>query len=90
MKTILPLENMTHAEKLRAMEELWADLTRDQEHFESPAWHEEALKERERRVQEGSEEFIPWEKAKRILRDKQKIACVETVSKCLKAVNIVT
>jgi hypothetical protein len=31
---------MSVAEKLRAMEMLWADLSRNEATFESPAWHE--------------------------------------------------
>jgi hypothetical protein len=50
MDITLPLDQMTVEEKLRAMEALWADLTRRPEEFESPAWHETVLKEREERV----------------------------------------
>ena len=39
MDVVLPLDRMTTAEKLRAMEALWADLTRNADDFESPAWH---------------------------------------------------
>ncbi|PYK09451.1 MAG: hypothetical protein DME65_11935 [Verrucomicrobia bacterium] len=39
---------MTTAEKLRVMEELWADLTQNENEFESPAWHLTVLQERER------------------------------------------
>ncbi len=41
MKTVLDLEKLTKAEKLRAMEELWQDLSEPDEEFESPAWHGE-------------------------------------------------
>ncbi len=70
MDITLPLDKMTTAEKLRAMEALWADLTRREEELESPAWHEHVLKERESRVQSGQEAFIDWETAKKQLRDK--------------------
>ena len=33
MSTTLPLEHMTTEEKLAAMEELWADLSRNQQQF---------------------------------------------------------
>ena len=61
---------MTLAEKLRVMEMLWADLSRNEAQLESPAWHEEVLREREARVKSGQETFIDWETAKKQLRDK--------------------
>ncbi len=70
MDITLPLDKMTTAEKLRAMEALWADLTRNEAEFESPAWHEQILKEREASVQSGQASFIDWETAKKQLRDK--------------------
>ncbi len=70
METSLPLERMTVAEKLRVMEELWADLSRNADAFESPAWHADVLREREQRVQEGKESYVDWEKAKKELRDR--------------------
>ena len=45
MSTIIPLDQMTTPEKLRLMEELWANLARDEREFESPAWHESVLRE---------------------------------------------
>ena len=68
MSAALPLDKMSTEEKLIAMEELWADLSRNQEQFESPRWHEEVLKEREERVKEGLERPIEWEVAKSELR----------------------
>jgi len=61
---------MTTEEKLRAMEALWADLTRHAEAFESPVWHADVLRERERRVVEGNEPFVDWDEAKRELRER--------------------
>jgi hypothetical protein len=43
MEITLPLEKMTVAEKLRVMESLWRDLTRDEQQLESPEWHGEVL-----------------------------------------------
>ena len=67
MATILPLKNMTRLEKLQAMEELWTDLAKDEDQFESPAWHEQALKEAQRAYEAGEAKFIDWEEAKREL-----------------------
>ena len=61
---MLPLHEMTVEEKLRAMEELWEDLSRNADAFESPDWHGEVLREREQRLADGQESFIDWERAK--------------------------
>ena len=71
MDITLPLDQMTVAEKLRAMESLWADLSRNAEKFESPAWHESVLKERDEKIRSGEETFIDWETAKKQLRDRR-------------------
>ncbi len=68
MEITLPLDQMTTAEKLRVMETIWTDLSRD-EAFESPAWHGEVLKEREEKIKSGAETFIDWETAKKQLRE---------------------
>jgi hypothetical protein len=70
MEAVLPLAQMTTEEKLRAMEALWADLTRHAEAFESPAWHADVLRERDQRVAEGNETFVNWDEAKRELRER--------------------
>ena len=59
---------MTTAEKLRVMEELWADLTQNENEFESPAWHLSVLQEREKRFKSGEETPIDWETAKKQIR----------------------
>jgi hypothetical protein len=72
MEIALPLEKMTIAEKLRVMETLWSDLTRNEERFESPEWHGKVLRARAARVRQGKESFMDWEKAKRELRNRAK------------------
>lgn len=69
MSVNLPLDQMSTEEKLQAMEALWADLTKNHEHFESPAWHRQVLEEREQRIESGEESFIDWEVAKKQLRE---------------------
>jgi len=68
MRTVLPVGKMTREEKLRVMEELWAELSRDEAQFESPAWHGEVLRQREEAVKSGKETFIDWEVAKKQIR----------------------
>ncbi len=70
MEATLPLDKMSVAEKLRAMEMLWADLSRNEAQLESPAWHEDVLRDREAKIKSGKESFMDWETAKKHLRDK--------------------
>ena len=69
MSVNLPLDKMTTEEKLQAMEALWADLTQNEEQFESPGWHKQVLQEREQRIESREESFIDWEVAKKQLRE---------------------
>jgi Putative addiction module component len=67
----LPLGEMSHAEKLRVMEELWDDLCHSSEGVPSPAWHGEVLAARAQRVAKGEAEFHEWADVKeRLLRKK--------------------
>lgn len=70
MNVLLPLDKMTTAEKLGAMEALWRDLSRDENSFESPVWHGDVLREREQRVEDGKESYVAWDVAKKDLRDR--------------------
>ncbi len=66
----LEIEKMSVEEKLRVMEALWADLSRNSQKVSSPAWHEELLLDRGERVRTGQEQFLDWDAAKRELRDR--------------------
>ena len=70
MPVVLPLQKMSRDEKLRAMEALWADLSKDYDRFESPVWHAQALHEAERAMKNGKAKFSDWEKAKKRIRRK--------------------
>jgi hypothetical protein len=70
MSATLPLDRMTTAEKLSAMEALWENLTRNANAYESPAWHGEVLREREQGVAAGKETYMDWDTAKKELRDR--------------------
>jgi len=58
--SVLPLNEMSVEEKLETMETIWASLSANPEAIESPAWHEEELREREAREQlrEWLENFL--------------------------------
>ena len=70
MNTVLDIGKLTRTEKLRAMEELWDDLSRPADEYQSPQWHGDILRERKEALVAGKDEFIPWEDAKRILRER--------------------
>jgi hypothetical protein len=61
----LPLESMTVAEKLSAMEAIWESLCSNPLQVESPAWHEEVLAERKMRLENGQATVSDWDSAKR-------------------------
>lgn len=63
MSINLPLEKMTLADKLEAMEALWADLSRTPADLPSPDWHRDILNERRRLVAEGKLKFLDWDTA---------------------------
>ncbi|MEW6169002.1 MAG: addiction module protein [Pseudomonadota bacterium] len=65
MSITLPLKDMTVEEKLQLMETLWDDHSRNAEQLQPPAWHAEALAEREAAIARGEEQFEDWEAAKR-------------------------
>ena len=64
----LELQQMPRQEKLRLMELLWAELSRDDADFESPPWHADALRETSERRARGEETVMDWEEAKAKLR----------------------
>ena len=69
MATTVDLEAMSTADKLRLMEDIWQDLSSRKEDIASPDWHGDVLVERERLTMSGEEKFIPWDSAKKQLRD---------------------
>jgi hypothetical protein len=64
----LEIQQMPRSEKLKLMETLWADLSRDEAELESPAWHADALHETTERRKHGEETVLDWEQAKAKLR----------------------
>ena len=68
MITDAEIENMSREEKLRAMEALWQEISKEDPAPESPAWHAEVLKQTGSRVAAGTEQVVDREEAKRRLR----------------------
>jgi hypothetical protein len=69
MDLTLPIEQMTTAEKLRALEAIWESLCREPNDVPSPSWHADILQKRAKSVQDGSSEFTDWVEAKRNIRE---------------------
>jgi len=68
----LEIQQMPRSEKLKLMETLWADLSRDEAEVESPAWHADALRETAERMARGEEKILDWDQTKAELRQRGK------------------
>ena len=70
MSTHLQIDQMTVAEKLRIMEELWDDLRTRAEGVPVPQWHKDLLEERERLVETGEAQFEDWETVRKRITER--------------------
>ena len=70
MAVALQIGRMSREDKLRAMEALRADLSKDEGETDSPGWHGVVLRETEQLVREGKARFSDWPSAKRRIRRK--------------------
>ena len=68
--SVSEIQALPRVEKLRLLETLWDDLSRDDVQMESPAWHETALAETQQRLASGQEQVLDWEQAKVALRQR--------------------
>jgi hypothetical protein len=68
MNGTVTVSRLTLSQKLKLMEELWADLSRSPEQVPVPDWHIEVLAEREKLVRQGKAKFSDWSEAKKRLR----------------------
>ena len=69
MSIDLPLDSMTMPQKLQAMEALWASICSTPSQVDSPAWHEEVLADRKRRLETGEATLSDWADAKKRIQD---------------------
>jgi hypothetical protein len=69
VSALLELDKMTTVEKIRTMEQLWDDLSKNAENVLSPDWHDEILQQREEAVAEGKASFNDWETEKKRIRE---------------------
>ena len=70
MQNIFEIGHLSREDKLRVMETIWEDLSREDEKVESPIWHQEALQETERRLKLGEEKVTDWHSVKKELRER--------------------
>ena len=66
--TTADIQKLSKEEKIELMEAIWEDLAKTE--IAAPAWHEQALKETEKRVSEGLEQPVDWKEAKIQLRNR--------------------
>lgn len=59
------LKGMTVKEKLRLLDLIWQDISSDEGQIKVPESHIEELNHRAKMVQEGTTEFIDWDRAKK-------------------------
>ena len=65
----LPLETMSVAEKLEAIEAIWTSLCGRPDDVASPGWHEDVLAGRKKRLESGESTVSEWAEAKKRLQD---------------------
>ena len=70
MQSTIDIKQLSRTEKLKVMEAIWEDLSQEDDKVASPAWHQKALQETERRVCTGQEKIIDWHDAKNELRNR--------------------
>jgi hypothetical protein len=70
---MIEIQDFSRKEKIRLMEAIWADLSKEEEELESPEWHREALRETEERLASGEEKLINWETAKALLLNRSQV-----------------
>ena len=52
------MSRLSKAERLQAVELLWASLSKEQQDIESPEWHGEVLAARQAKVDSGDAQFL--------------------------------
>ena len=65
MSTHVQIDQMSVAEKLSLMEQLWEDLRARAEGVPMPQWHKDTLDERQHLIQNGEAQFEDWQTAKK-------------------------
>ena len=69
MHPTIPLDKMSATDKLKAIEEIWTDLSHAPDDVPSPAWHADVLRAREERIARGESRFLSIPEAKEAVRE---------------------
>ncbi len=72
-KIDLPLSEFTFAQKLGIMEDIWSNLSMEEQKLESPAWHKTVLEDRKSALEAGKVKESDWDEAKNRIR--KNISC---------------
>lgn len=59
----ISLESLTVSEKIQLLERVWDDLCHQPVPMDAPAWHEEVLAERRKRLADGRATVESWDDA---------------------------
>ncbi len=70
MQNTIEIGHLSKKDKLKVMEAIWEDLSKDDEEIESPGWHHDVLQDTEKRLQLGEEKAVDWDTAKKELRNR--------------------
>lgn len=70
MQNAFEIGHLSREDKLRVMEAIWEDLSKEDEEVKSPKWHQKALQETEQRLDSGEEKKVDWHTSKRELRER--------------------
>ena len=62
--TATEIKKMNFKERLQTMELLWDSLLEDENKLESPAWHEDVLRERKKKIDSNEAKFISLDELK--------------------------
>jgi putative addiction module component (TIGR02574 family) len=68
MEAVLPLDQMSMEEKLRALEKIWEALTKDEAQLPVPDRHKKVLDQRQQQIGSGEAKFILLEEFKERVR----------------------
>ncbi|TWU58506.1 putative addiction module component [Rubripirellula tenax] len=64
MSVDLPLDSMSVSEKMQVLETVWSSLCQNPGDVQSPEWHQQVLKERTQRLENGEASVSTWADAK--------------------------
>jgi len=70
MNNILEIDRLSREDKLKIMEAIWEDLSKEDDELDSPDWHKNVLQETENRFLSGKERSVDWQDAKKDLRER--------------------